>query len=170
MPYQLPELPIAICSLIYLPLFSIKMSVPDFKADYEKEIRSLRGSRVSSNEEALGYEFGGVSDVTTVSLTTTSATASPTSDVPDKSIRFRVSDNGGDATKEASGGWTTDPTLANNTSTLVITSSSGEFSNYLQVTINNKNFAYSLSGSVLTITTSPSSGWGSVEIILRVWI
>ena len=144
--------------------------IPEYEAKYEREIRSLKGSRVSSMDDSFGYELGGVENaVVTLTTTGVSSTSVPT-DTADKKIRFRVSDNGGDATVEYEGGWSTTPTIVNNTSTVVVTSADSEFTNWLHVESNNEDFSWALTGlTTITITPSPSSGWGDVEIIIEVW-
>ncbi len=143
--------------------------VPDFKADYEKEVRSLRESRVASLDEGFKYIMGGIEDVVPT-VTSSVTTTDPPTDTADKKIRFRVSDNGGSATVEYADGWSTTPTIVNNTSTIVVSSADSEFTNWLHVEANNENFSWSQTGATtITITASPSSGWGDVEIIIEVW-
>jgi hypothetical protein len=148
--------------------------IPDYWNLYEKEVRSLKGSRLSSMDSAFGYELGGVNEssysqdvLTSTSSTTT--TAVPT-DAADKKIRFRVSDGGGSATVEYEGGWTTTPTIVNNITTVVVTSADSEFTNWVHAESNNEVFGWAQTGSnIITFTPYPATGWGSVEFIIEVW-
>ena len=151
--------------------FMLSQVLPDYWALYEKEIKSLKGSRISSVDDSLGYELGGVNEATIISATTasSSATVIAATDSPDKKLRVRVSDTGADATVEYSDGWTTDPTTVNNVTSIVITSADNEFTNFIHVDINNEDFSYSMSAGTITITPKPTTGWGDVEIIVEVW-
>jgi len=151
--------------------YMLSQVIPDYDNKYEREIRSLRGSRVSSMDDGFSYEFGGVQGATLISTTSiSSSTVSIPTDTADKKIRFRVSDNGGSAIVGYEAGWSTTPTIVNNTSTIVITSAGSEFTNFIHVEMNNENFTYGLTGSTtITITADPASGWGDIEIIIEVW-
>ena len=149
--------------------YMLSQVIPDYDTKYEKELRSLRGSRVSSMGDGFSYEFGGVQNVTPTITTAISTTGVPT-DTADKKIRFRVSDNGGNATVGYQAGWSTTPTIVNNTSTIVISSADSEFTNFIHVEPNNEDFTWFLTGSTtITITADPASGWGDIEIIIEVW-
>ena len=143
--------------------------LPEYDGKYEREVRSLRESRVASLDEGFKYIMGGVEELTRTTTSSVTTTTIPV-DAADKKIRFRVSDNGGAATVEYQDGWSTTPTIVNNTSTIVVTSADSEFTNWLHVESNNENFSWSQTGATtITITASPSSGWGDVEIIIEVW-
>ena len=153
--------------------YMLSQVIPDYKLDYEKELRSLRGSRVSSMDSGFGYELGGVNESDTALieiLSTSTSTSSIPTDTADKSIRFRVSDNGGDATVEYSDGWSTTPTIVNNVSTVVVTSADSEFTNWVHAETNNGYFGWSQTGATtITFTPYPASGWGDAEMIIQVW-
>lgn len=154
--------------------YMLSQVIPDYYQLYEKEIRSLRSSRVASFDDGFSYQFGGVENnvpLTTTGINATTITSSsvPT-DVADKKIRFRASDTGADATVEYEDGWTTTPTIVNNITTIVVTSADSEFTNFIHVESNNENFSWSQTGATtITITPYPTTGWGDVEIIIEVW-
>lgn len=150
--------------------YMLSKVVPDYMGMYEKELRSLRGSRISSGTGGFDYGFGGVEPTETPTITATVSTTSPPTDTADKKIRFRVSDTGGSASVEYEDGWTTTPTVANNVSSIVVSSADSEFTNWIHVESNNEDFSWSQTGATtITITPSPLSGWGDVEIIIEVW-
>lgn len=153
--------------------YMLAQVLPDYWNLYEKEVRSLRGSRLSSMDSALGYELGGVNEAAyydVLSTTSSTTTASVPTDTADKKIRFRVSDGGGDATVEYEDGWTTTPTIVNNVSTVVVTSADSEFTNWVHVEANNEDFSWAQIGATtITLTPPTATGWGSVEIIIEVW-
>ena len=150
--------------------YMLAQVMPDYWNLYEKEIRSLRGSRVSSMDESFGYNLGGVEqentdqgDISTITTVTIAGSGGA-----DKQVRFRVNDIGGTSTEYATG-WTTDPTIVNSISSIVISSADSEFTNYIHV-IPNQAFSWTQTGATtITITPSPSSGWGDAEIIVEVW-
>lgn len=143
---------------------------PDYLALYEKELKSLRESRQFSSTDTLGYILGGIDDKETYSASGSSSTTTTVSalDVPSKRMRIIADDTGG-YTIEYSNGWTTTPTVVNNISTIVITSSDSEFTNFVHVAINNHDFGWSMTSSTITITASPTSSWGEVEIIIDIY-
>ena len=153
--------------------YMLAQVLPDYWNLYEKEIRSLRGSRISSLDEGFSYELGGVNESSssvTETLTTvvTSGSSAPV-DEADKRSRIRVND-GGNYWIEFEEGWTSNPTVVNSVSSIVITSSGSEFANWIHVAINNANFSWTQTGTdTITITPSPSSSWGEAEIIIEVW-
>lgn len=151
---------------------------PDYLVMYEKELKSLRESRQFSDTGTLGYNLGGVEeDVTerTVSYSTTTSTDSVISslDEPVKRIRFRADDTGG-YTIEFASGWEATPTITNSIAsdppTIVVSSANSEFTNYIEVRINNEDFGYSQTGATtITITPDPTSGWGEIEVIINIY-
>lgn len=155
--------------------YMLAQVIPDYWSLYEKEMRSLRGSRISSMDDGFSYELGGVNESEIVSgsagtTTVVGVTTVPT-DASDKKIRFRASDGGGAATVEYEGGWTTTPTIVNNITTVVVTSADSEFTNFVHAESNNELFGWSQTGSnIITFTPYPATGWGSVEFIIEVWI
>ena len=151
--------------------YMLAQVIPDYWGLYEKEIRSLRGSRISSMDDGFGYELGGVneSSVAIVGTLPTVAVASaiPT-DTADKKIRFRVSDAGTTVT-EFTDGWLVTPTIVNNITSVVVTSTN-EFTNWVHVETNNGVFGWSQTGdTTITLTPYPSTGWGEAEIIIEIW-
>jgi hypothetical protein len=154
--------------------YMLSQVIPDYYQMYEKEIFSLKGSRVASFDDGFSYHFGGVDNnvpliTTGINATTTTSSSVPT-DTADKKIRFRVSDTGGDATVEYEDGWTTTPTIVNNTTTVVITSADAEFTNFVHVESNQEGFGWEQTGATsITVTPYPTTGWGDVEIIIEVW-
>ncbi|HKB85123.1 MAG TPA: hypothetical protein VKD08_03055 [Ignavibacteriaceae bacterium] len=154
--------------------YMLSQVVPDYYAFYEKEIRSLKGSRVASMGETLDYNFGGLeedaypigaSGGTTVTVITTIA---GTTDA-DKYARIRCTYTGGAYSVEDKNGWTSDPAVANNGTSIVITSADSEFTNFIHIDINNENFTYTMSADTITITPDPTTDWGDVEIVLAIW-
>ena len=142
---------------------------PDFIPMYEKELRSLRESRVGSTEDTFMWSFGGDSEQDVgINTTIGYGTTSVPSTSADKFLRIRATDAGVATVSEASG-WTTNPTVANNTSTIVVTSADSEFSNFTHVDTNNRDFEWSGNTGTITITTHPSTGWGSAEILIEIW-
>jgi hypothetical protein len=152
--------------------YMLSQVIPDYYNIYEKEIRSLKSSRVSSMDDAFGYDLGGIGGDIITGATGTSSTpaaaVTPAADAPDKKSRFRVTD-AGIATEEYADGWSTDPTIVNNVSSIVITSADSEFINFIHIRVNNQDFGYTMTSSEITITPYPLAGWGEVEIILEVW-
>lgn len=152
-------------------LFLLSQIFDDYFSMYREELKSLRESREFSSDNAVGYSLGGV-DVEDSRSSTSSVTISVESsvDAPIKRLRFSVSDDGSDAVVSYASGWTTTPTIVNNTSTIVITSADSEFVNDTQIQINNADFTYVLTGNeTITITAVPSSSWGEVEVIIDIY-
>lgn len=150
--------------------YMLAQVMQDYWALYEKEIRSLRGSRVSSMDSGFGYDLGGVMEdnIDQGAISTITTTVIAGAGGADKQVRFRVNDIGGTSTEYATG-WTSDPTIVNSVSSVVITSSGSEFTNYIHV-MPNQAWSWSQdSNSQITLTPSPSSGWGDAEIIVEVW-
>lgn len=143
---------------------------PDYLAMYEKELKSLRESRVGSTEDHLMYSFGGDNELEASQGTTTSTvlTSSLPSTQADKFLRIRIKDDGTYSIPESTG-WITDPTVINNTSTIVISSADSEFTNFIHARCNKNDFEWSQTTNTITFTTHPSSGWGEAEIIIEVW-
>jgi hypothetical protein len=144
----------------------------DYLMLYEKELKSLRESRVGSVEETINYSFAGVDEtVSTTSVPVGSSVPTPSSgsSTADKVIRVRVSDAGTYTTPEEDG-WSSTPTIVNNVSSVVITSPSSEFNNYIHVRVNQNTWTWEQTGAT-TITLYPdsSSGWGEAEIIIEIW-
>jgi len=146
---------------------------PDYLSLYEKELKSLRESRQFSGTDTLGYNLGGLdeeggAEVSPASVTLTTIISAL--DEPVKRIRFRVNDTGAAATVEFESGWEATPTIANNITTIVISSANSEFINYLELRLSNQDFTYIQdSASQITITADPTTGWGEVEMILNVY-
>lgn len=143
---------------------------PDYLPIYEKELKSLRESRVGSTENTTMYEFGGFSELeaTSTASSVTGTTTVPTTGA-DKFARIRITDVGGATVSEATG-WDSNPTVANNITSIVISSANSEFGNYSHVGCNNKNFEWSATGAdTITLTPPSSSGWGEAEIIIEIW-
>lgn len=145
---------------------------PDFLALYEKELRSLRESRVGSCEDRMMYEFGGDLETeaeTTTSTSTTITSATILSTDADKFLRIRVTDAGVATVSEASG-WTTNPTVVNSVSSIVVTSADSEFTNYTHCERTQNDWEWSQTGSnTITVTPHPSSAWGQCEILIEIW-
>ena len=147
----------------------------DYHILYEKELRSLKESRLYSDTDTLKYDIGGFGtesesrDVAST-ITTDITTIISALDEPVKRIRFRVSDTGAAATVLFSTGWSSTPTVVNSITSIVISSANAEFSNYSELRINNADFGYvQNSTSQITITPDPTTGWGEVEIILNIY-
>lgn len=154
--------------LIYNMLSQI---FPDYLALYEKELKSLRESRQFSDRDTLTYNLGGLEEDTLDrgSESTTTTTTVTSLDDAVKRIRIRVDDTGG-ATVAFSSGWTTEPTVVNNISTIVVSSADSEFVNWVQPAVNNHDFGWTQTGATtLTFSASPTSGWGEAEIIINVY-
>lgn len=153
--------------------YMLSQVIPDYYNIYEKEIRSLKSSRVSSMSDAFSYDLGGIggdiiTGATGTSSTPAPAVATPAADAPDKKSRFRVTD-AGLTSEEYADGWTSNLTIVNNVSSIVITSADSEFINYIHVRINRGDFGYSMTSSEITIIPYPLAGWGEAEIIVEVW-
>jgi hypothetical protein len=152
--------------------FMLAQIMPDYYGMYEKEVKSLRESRISSADEGMQYHFGGVEDLVPAVAGTTAAVTLTAGGgfAGDKVLRFRASDDGGAATVGDAIGWTTTPTIANNITSIVVTSADSEFTNYIHTQPTNLDFTWSQTGATtITIYPDPTTGWGSVEIILEVW-
>lgn len=144
---------------------------PDFLTMYEKELKSLRESRVGSTEDQLMYNFGGDSELEGGELAATGVIVSTTvpSTSADKFLRIRVTDAGVATVSEASG-WSTNPTVVNSVSSIVVTSASSEFTNYTHCERSQNDWEWSQTGATtITITTHPSSAWGEAEILIEIW-
>lgn len=145
---------------------------PDYLTMYEKELRSLRESRVGSTEDAMNWSFGGDSELESESTSATSVTTvtlPSTSTDPDKFLRIRITDAGVSSVAEASG-WTNNPTVVNSVSTIVVTSASSEFQAYSHVDCNNKDFEWTPTGTnIITFTPPSATGWGEAEILIQIW-
>ena len=149
---------------------------PDYLALYEKELKSLRESRQFSDTDTLKYNLGGLEDEviesgTSTTIVTTTSTISAL-DEPVKRIRFRADDTGG-YTVEFASGWEVTPTIVNVVTeppSIVVTSANSEFTNYIEVRINNEDFGWTQTGAtVITITPDPTAGWGEVEVIINIY-
>ena len=144
---------------------------PDYLAMYEKELKSLRESRVGSTEDRLLYEFGDDLESegeTTLATSVTTTTTLPSTNA-DKFLRIRVTDAGAATVSEASG-WTTNPTVVNSVSSIVVTSADSEFTNYTHCERTQNDWEWSQTGAnTITITTHPSSVWGQAEILIQIW-
>ncbi|GJQ44062.1 MAG: hypothetical protein JETCAE03_35600 [Ignavibacteriaceae bacterium] len=151
--------------------YMLSQVIPDYYQLYEKEIRSLRSSRVASFDDGFSYQFGGVENdvkLLTTGINANSSTSTVPTDTADKRSRIRIADTG-DYTIESETGWDANPTVVNSVSSIVITSSASEFTNWLHVTCN-QAFSWTLTGAdTITITPSPASGWGEAEVIIEVW-
>ena len=143
---------------------------PDYLALYEKELKSLRESRQFSDTDTMGYVLGGIGEDEPIgSTSSTSSTTVSSLDTVDKKIRIRADDEG-DSSVEFSEGWDSTPSVVNNTSTIVITSSDSEFTNYVRPKCNNNDFYWTQTGSTtITFYASPTSDWGAVEIIIEIY-
>ena len=141
---------------------------PDYYMFYEKELKSLRESRQFSVEETLRYNLGGLeedtedtSSATTIVTTTTTVTAM---DEPTKKIRIKATDTGAYSIEFATG-WEVTPTVANNITSIVISSANNEFTTYVH-----ENFGWTQTGSsTITITPDPTTAWGETEIIIDIY-
>lgn len=149
---------------------------PDYLALYEKELKSLRESRQFSDTDTLKYNLGGLEDEviesgTSTTIVTTTSTISAL-DEPVKRIRFRADDTGG-YTVEFASGWEVTPTIVNSVTeppSIVVTSANSEFTNYIEVRINNEDFGWTQTGAtVITIIPDPTAGWGEVEVIINIY-
>jgi len=147
---------------------------PDYYMMYEKELKSLKESRQFSDTDTLGYNLGGLEEDNTsesyIPATSSSTTTISALDDVVKRIRFRASDTGAAVTVEFETGWEVTPTVANNITSIVISSANSEFINYSELRINNMDFGYVQdSTSQITITPDPTTGWGEAEIILNIY-
>lgn len=149
---------------------------PDYLSLYEKELKSLRESRQFSDSDKLGYNLGGLEEDTLdrgyIEITSTSTITVNAMDEPIKRLRIKATDTGS-YNIEYSYGWEVAPTVVNiitDPPSITISSANNEFTNYLQLRINNLNFGYTQSGAnTITITPDPTSGWGEVEIIVEIF-
>lgn len=145
---------------------------PDHLSLYEKELRSLRESRQFSSSDTLKYTMGGLDDSTSIDTTVqagTSTTYASSLDEAAKRLRF-TADDLGTYEVQADYGWSTTPTIVNNTSSIVVTSVGHEFTNFTRVSPNNLDFTWSQPGSAqIIIYPDPASSWGEVEIIIEIF-
>lgn len=150
---------------------------PDYLMLYEKELKSLRESRQFSDTSALGYNLGGIEeDVTerTISyIETTTTTSTSSLDEPVKRLRFRADDTGAYSI-EFESGWEVTPTIVNTITdppSIVISSANSEFTNYIEIRINNEDFGYTQTGATtITITPDPTTSWGEIEVIINIYV
>ena len=152
-------------------LYSMLSNIfPDFLVIYEKELRSLRESRQFSDTDTMGYILGGVSDEAESGLSgSTSESSTSALDLPTKRLRLTVDDTGA-YSAEKSIGWTTEPTIANNISSIVITSGDSEFTNYVMVDCTNKDFYWTQADSAtITFYATPTTDWGECQIIVEIY-
>ena len=140
--------------------YMLGLEFPDWEERYERELSSLKQSRVFSMPPRT-YKMGGYStpkgqaDMTVLSSsTTTTASTGVSSDaIPDKFYYFSYDYLTETVTKIDSSGWTADPTASASGGVITITSSESEFSaNSLLITPNNTMTAFSNNASTATIT------------------
>ena len=142
---------------------------PDYLSIYEKELKSLRESRQFSVEDTLNYNLGGIEEDVPVGSNTASTSVSVTAlDTPSKRLRLRADDTGG-YTIEYSYGWSSEPTIVNNISTVVISSADSEFTNFVMIRVNNSLFGWTQTSSAITLNASPTSSWGEIEVIIEIF-
>lgn len=114
-------------------MYMLGLWFPQWEAKYEKELMSLRESRVSSLPSRK-YSMGGYKASKELKsmtiLTTSSSTASTgvsSDSIPDKFIHIDYNWSTDTATIIDSSGWTTAPTVATSNNVITVTSSGSEF-------------------------------------------
>jgi hypothetical protein len=153
--------------------YMLSQVIPEYLGMYGKELKSLRESRLFSEDYQLGYNFAGLDEVIPIqgynANTSSIITVVNEMDAPIKRFRVNISDTGSSTIKYASG-WANTPTVNNAVSTIVINSSANEFENYLFFECNNSDFTWTQVGnSQIIITPSPSTGWGEASILINIF-
>lgn len=148
----------------------LSMMIDSFEVKYETELNRLRGGLVEDVEDTMRYNFGGIDEpsfshaITGVNTQTTIIPS--TSDEPTKQIRFIASETG-DPVVQFSNGWSAEPVITNLGTTITVTDL--ELTNFMDVKCNNEGINYTYDPSTYTLTFDTGTGWGDLQIIIRVW-
>jgi len=147
-------------------LYMLAQIYDEFYVLYNNELQNLRLSRVFSITPYFPYSLGGFDEDVTTSGDIVVGTSVPSAVV--KTLRFRFTDTGG-AVIMSDSGWTSTPTIVNDLTEVTVNSADGEFS-YVHLDATGVEVTYSITASVITITPNPTSGYGTVEILIEIYI
>ncbi len=143
--------------------YMLGLEFPDWEERYERELSSLKQSRVFSMPSKT-YSMGGYStpkgqaDMTVLSSSTTAASTGVSSDsIPDKFLHITYDWTSDTATIIDSSGWTTAPTVATSSNVITVTSSGSEFST-TKLLLTPSNTMTSWSNTTGAVTVTPPNG------------